>query len=569
MYHQLGIFCPPDRAIQAQETAKAIWRARGLPLALELLWKPADVYRVIEFLAHPYGPFRRKARRVLARAYSRQPGFGGDAWAAAKATVSGFDDGPQLLAQVAFWFEGDRWPRDEGAPLAEVHERATRVARSLRVLMGLPRDDLRAVAGAIKQVDAFIEALEELNLQGAERLKRRQVEQLLKQSSVAGAGNPYAEPEVGCRRSATLPALAGLDPTTEVTWLMPSRPYLPLPHPWSAAEVEALGRSGVQLADVAAELRALATDWLRPLLAARERFVLVLPPRSEEEHPFWLLLRRLAPQLPLRSLEHDLALGNRAVTVPYKPLPGLQRHLSVPSSMASRRQRQAYTSLATLFDNPAISVLEDAAALRDADLLEVEQENRLLGTLAHRLVEKIFAEPGVLAWDAGQVRAWFEVNADGLIEAEGAPLVMLGFSVTLHRFKDIVRESAVVLLRHLRAAGVVGVRTEATFDGTLFGGVPVSGKVDLLAELPGSLFAVLDLKWSGRDRLRESLTTGTFLQVAIYAELVEQNLRSAPVELGYFIFDSQALLVTTSSVFPDAEVCTPPAGASVRRASEP
>jgi len=38
MYHQLGIFCPPDRAIQAQETAKAIWRARGFELN-------ADVYK--------------------------------------------------------------------------------------------------------------------------------------------------------------------------------------------------------------------------------------------------------------------------------------------------------------------------------------------------------------------------------------------------------------------------------------------------------------------------------------------------------------------------------------------
>jgi conjugal transfer ATP-binding protein TraC len=37
MYHQLALFVPPDRAIQAQETAKAIWRARGFELN-------ADVY---------------------------------------------------------------------------------------------------------------------------------------------------------------------------------------------------------------------------------------------------------------------------------------------------------------------------------------------------------------------------------------------------------------------------------------------------------------------------------------------------------------------------------------------
>ena len=38
MYHQLGIFCPPERSVPAQETAKAIWRARGFELN-------ADVYK--------------------------------------------------------------------------------------------------------------------------------------------------------------------------------------------------------------------------------------------------------------------------------------------------------------------------------------------------------------------------------------------------------------------------------------------------------------------------------------------------------------------------------------------
>lgn len=38
MYHQLGLFYDPDRSVQAQETAKAIWRARGFELN-------ADIYK--------------------------------------------------------------------------------------------------------------------------------------------------------------------------------------------------------------------------------------------------------------------------------------------------------------------------------------------------------------------------------------------------------------------------------------------------------------------------------------------------------------------------------------------
>jgi hypothetical protein len=535
-----------------------------LPLALELLWKPVDVHRVLEFLTHPYGPFRRKARWMLARTYAAQPGYGGEGWAAAKQSISELDGGDQLVAHVEFWFEGQHWWRDEGAPLASVEQRVDRVIGSMRVLMGTPRDDVLAVAGGIKQAEAFLDALAELKTQGIERLTPRHVDQLLDQATIAGASNPYAEPEVGCRRSAAKSALAMLEPAKEVVWWMPSKPVLPHPHPWSRAEVGALWAAGTELRDTAAELRALAKDWLRPLLAAQERFVLVLPPASEEEHPIWLLVSRLLPNLNVRHIEQDLAASATAAVVPDKPLPTLKRRFDVPSDMSSRRERQSFTSLADLLDNPAVSVLKDAAGLRSATLMAVENERRLLGTLAHRLVEVLFAIPGVLQWDAATVRAWFDKHADALIEAEGAPLLMLGFGVVLHRFKSTVREGIVALVTHIQAAGVVSVRTEVSLEGTLFG-VRVTGEVDLLAELPGSQYAVLDLKWSGANHYREKLETGTHLQLAIYASLIEQNLAKAPVELAFFIFDSRALLATSSRYFPNAQACTLPPEGSVAK----
>jgi len=535
---------------------------QALPLALELLWKPVDVHRVLEFLVHPYGPFKRQARRILARAYARQPGQGGDGWQAAKAAIKGLEGGDELIAQVEFWFEGQHWPREEGAPLAAVEARVDMVVASLRTFMAAPRDDVGAVAGGIRQGQAFLDALAELKAQGLERLTPRHVEQLLAQSTVAGASNPYAEPEVGCRRSATSATLAALEPAREVVWWMPSKPVLPHPHPWSLAELAALKERGAELRDMGAELTALAKDWLRPLMTARERFVLVLPPVAEEEHPIWLLVRRLLPDLPIRHIEAELSASEYAAVVADQPLPALNRHMHVPSDMTSARERQSFTSLTDLFDNPAVSVLKDAANLRGATLMAVEDERRLLGTLAHRLVEKLFQVPGVLAWTADEVRGWFEAYGDSLIEAEGAPLLMLGFSIALHRFKGTVREATVTLVAHLQSAGAVNVRPEVPYEGMLFG-IPVVGKVDLLVELPGTRYAVLDLKWSGLARYRERLLTGTHLQLAIYASLVEQNVGPAPVEFAFFVFDSRALLATSDAVFPRAVVCTPPADATL------
>jgi PD-(D/E)XK nuclease superfamily len=535
---------------------------QALPLALELLWSPADVHRVLEFLVHPYGPFKRQARRVLARAYAKQPGYGGDGWQAAKAEVRAMEGGHDLIAEVQFWFEGPHWSREDGAPLAEVEARVDRVVSALRAFMAKPRDDLAAVGGGIRQGQAYLDALSELKAQGLERLTPRHVEQLLAQSTTAGSSNPYSEPEAGCRRSATVAAVSALEPAKEIVWWMPSKPALPHPHKWSSSEIEALKARGAELRDMAVELTAVAKDWLRPLLAAQDRFILVLPPAPEEEHPIWLLLRRLMPNLLVRHIESELAESEHTEVVVDGRLPALSRYMHVPSDMTSVRESQSFTSLADLFDNPAVSVLKDAASLRGITLMTVEDERRLLGTLAHRLVENLFKIPGVLTWGADEVRGWLDAHVDALIEAEGAPLLMLGFSIALHRFKGAVREATVALVIHLQAAGAVSVRPEVPYEGTLFG-TPVVGKVDLLVELPGPRLTVIDLKWSGQSRYRDRLLTGTHLQLAIYAALVEQNEARAPVDLAFFVFDARALLATSNAVFPNAVVCAPPVESTV------
>lgn len=531
---------------------------QALPLALELLWTPVDVYRVLEFLVHPYGPIKRRARRQLARAYATQPGYGSAGWQDAKAAIGAMENGTELIAEVDFWFEGPHWLREEGAPLPAVEARVERVVAALRAFMAKPRDDQAAVGGGIRQGQAFLSALAELKAQGLERLTPRHVEQLLAQSTTAASGNPYSEPEVGCRRSATVAGIAALEPASEVVWWMPSKPTLPHPLRWSLSEIEALKARGAELRDLAFELKALASDWLRPLLAAQDRFVLALPPAAEEEHPIWLLLQRLLPNHKVLHVESELAASKDTAVVSNKPLPALTRQMHIPTDMTSVRTHQSFSSLDELFDNPAVSVLKDAARLEGPTLLTVEDERRLLGTLAHRLVENLLKVPGALVWSADAIRGWLETHGQALVEAEGAPLLMLGFSITLHRFKGVVRDAMVALVAHLQAAGAVSVRPEVRFEGTLFG-MPVVGKVDLLVELPGSRFAVLDLKWSGQSRYKDRLLTGTHLQLAIYAALVEQNEGRAPDELAFFIFEDRALLATSNAVFPNAVVCAPPA----------
>ncbi|MGE0673261.1 MAG: hypothetical protein AB7O64_09410, partial [Methylibium sp.] len=285
---------------------------QALPLALELCWSPLDVKRLLDFLTHPVGPFSRSARSRLARAVAKQPGIGGDAWNAAKAKLNAGEDTQELADDIAFWLESDRWSRTDGAPVDALIARVDRMKESMRRRLSGEPTDVATFSPAHRQCAAVVDALAELAKQGLTTVMPRQVEQLVAHATPAGATNPTAVAHVGCMRSARTPA-ACIEAADEVVWWMPSTPALPSPLPWSAAEVAALTQLGVQLRDPSRELVSLAAQWLRPLLAARKRFVLVCPPPGAEVHPIRQLLKRLLPAIETSAIDLDVAIGSTLV----------------------------------------------------------------------------------------------------------------------------------------------------------------------------------------------------------------------------------------------------------------
>lgn len=529
-----------------------------LGLAIETCWAPVDITHIVEFLVHPFRPLDSSASRALAEALTEQPGIGGDAWAAAKAAIADTEKGVRILEDVAFWLEGGGWSRDTGAPLASLAARAERIYDIL-TRYAVSASEETGISLALHQCKAVLAGLAEFQRQGLSHLGQRQVEQLIAESTPGGATNPHATSQAGCLKSAVTAAVCGIESADEVVWWMPSTPALPHPHPWSQAEVAALTALGVELRDPAAELDAMQKQWLRPILTATKRFVLVLPPPGREEHPFWQLVQQLVPAMKVQNLELQLAELSRLApeTVPM-PLTAANRFIELGRPIESRRSKQSFTNLNTVFHNPALAVLKDVANLRTGTLLTVPEGNRLLGTLAHRVMEKLFQQAGALAWTTAQANAWFDITVEPLLKAEGAPLLMPGASLKLHRFKDICRRAVATLLAHLQQAGATRVRTELELEGK-FSGLPFIAKLDLLLDLPGGRTALLDLKWSGVTRYRESLAKGRYLQLALYAGVVREHFISLPETVGYFVFDKAELLVATGAIFPGATVVTPAA----------
>lgn len=538
---------------------------QAVGLALEMCWAPVDVGRLIEFLSHPVGPFSRAARVSLGRAVAKQPGIGGEAWESAKASLTADEDGKALAEDIAFWLEGERWKRSTGAPVDALLARVDRLAAALRKRFTGDEAARAALAPAVEQCSAVRDGLQEFKRQGVASLTPRQVEQLIVHATPSGATNPGAPAQVGCIR-AEASAGACIEPADEVIWWMPATPRLPAPLPWTQAEVDALEALGVQLRRPMQELEALARQWLRPLCAARQRFVMVLPPPGAEVHPFRQLLMKLAPDLEKSCIDLDSQLGGGFVgslstELERLPLPATPECIELAKPLAIPVEGQSYTSLSELFNAPALYAVKRVARLRPTAVLEAEEDHRLLGTLGHRVFEKLFANEGSLGWTDDQALAWFRTNVDDLLAKEGALLLMHGAGISQQRFKAVCEGAICSMLSQLRAADAVRVRSELSLKGRL-GDVQVDGKTDLLIDLPESRTVTLDLKWSGGKYHAEALQKGQHLQLAIYASLYEQQTGVTPVAVGYFIFDSGTLFISAPNLLPHAQVRMPPPGAT-------
>ena len=555
-----GVNCGFERPSQLRPALQA------LPLSLELCWAPLDINRLLDFLTHPFGPFSRRARSALARAVAKQPGIGGEAWIAAKAKLATGEESQEVADEIAFWLESERWTRNDGVPVNALISRVQRLKEVMRRrLMGESADVVSFLA-AHRQCAAVHDALIELTDQGLATVLPRQIEQLVAHATSAGAINPASVSHVGCMRSASTPA-ACIEAADEVIWWMPSTPSLPSPLPWSPSEVEALAQLGVELRDPARELASLASQWLRPLLAARRRFVLVCPPPGAEVHPIRQLLKQLLPAIENAATDLDTAIGSTligttAAALAPQPLPTPPRHVQLPQPVQLADSGQSFTTLNELFNDPSLFVLKRVADLEPTSVLAVEEDNRLLGTLAHRVLEKLFAQADALTWSNPDAVAWFRSEADVLLQTEGAVLLMQGAGVSQQHFRKVCEGAICSLLDHLRSVGAAQVQTEVGFSGTL-GAIPLFGKIDLLITLSDARTVALDMKWRSDNYYAGLLRSGEHLQLALYSSLGEQTTGAAPTAVGYFILESGALYITVADIFPKAQIRRPPDGVTV------
>jgi hypothetical protein len=294
-------------------------------------------------------------------------------------------------------------------------------------------------------------------------------------------------------------------------------------------------------------LQQAASDWLRPILAAKDRLILLLPPADRESHPVWQMLEALLPKIPVQPVEAMLLNGTDSLdAVAHSPLPGIKRWWQLPvGTRLPAVAEYSFSQLEKQIFNPYHWLLSHAAKLRSGSLLSLADDFRLKGILAHSLVERLYEKSGGLSLSDAAFAAWFNPEFDRLIVEEGALYLMPGRRTDLENLRHALRRALIELRDVLNSAGVTLVEAERQFTGHFAGGA-LGGKSDLVLTGPNDSFAIIDLKWGGKSH-RPKLEKNQHLQLAIYAELLRQSTGRWPA-LAYFLF-SQANLVTRDDLW--------------------
>jgi len=527
-----------------------------LPMALALLWTPLDFNVLISFLSHPISPIRSYARRQLAGKLASKPGIGGAEWEVALAQIDEHyaEESSVVREQIKAWIDHPRFEQSTGVPLDEVMSRAGKLFDYFGARLGDKDEAKRASWHAgFSQVSAFRRSLEQLQQSGANIIRPRQLQKLLAQATARGTGNPKLVAEVGSLAVINDPA-ALIEPFEQVIWWQPIMPVIPKAYPWSISERRQLADAGVELPEVAETLENLAAEWLKPVLAADTRLVIVLPPKDAEVHPVWQMVSALVHGIPEQPIEQIFRGAGPEITdsvaVPHTPLPSLKRWWQLPPDTPSpRRQYDSFSSLESFLFNPYQWLLRYPAGLKSSNILSVSDGFLLDGQLAHALVERFFALPEPLKMSDAKVLAWFDVTFPQVIETEGAVLLMHGRRTDYEGLRYRLRRALMTLLAQLKAAGVANVQSELELKGHYPGG-EILGYADLVLTNRDGKRAIVDMKWGGAKKYAGKLAENTHLQLGIYAELLRQQTGAWP-DLGYYILAEAKLIAQHDEYFPD------------------
>ena len=383
--------------------------------------------------------------------------------------------------------------------------------------------------------------------------------------SIYKPGNYSAgEAEAGSRFVVSSPA-AFVDQPEAVVWVdcYNGTPKATVHRFLSTAEKEALEKHNLTIWSEEAQVKAQLYEQKMAILNCKSKFTLVVAEKDMGEklglHPVLIQLSAQFENLKtIESLNPDPE--GESFEVERKDLTSGQLMIDMgQQNLFTPRQKESYSSIYELIQNPLDYVLNHQAGLSHSSVLEMNAVNRTMGNVAHRFIQDLVDESdGNLTVMREVMSKEYPNRFNKAVLQKGAILLLDENKIVLSRFSEQVRQSVSNLLDIIEQNGLkifgCEVAKECMFEG-LF---EMEARMDMLLADKDGNYLIFDMKWSSGKTYNRLLEANRALQLEIYKAVLKKAEPAKQVSMvAYFILTNGTLLTTGNLTGKNVKVVTP------------
>lgn len=335
--------------------------------------------------------------------------------------------------------------------------------------------------------------------------------------------------------------------------------------PWSPDERDSLSRNGVRMPELdAGRLRQLGRDWRQALCKARSQFLIVLSRRVQDEPPqlggIWPELRSKCKELEQiccydAQRLYDLQQLGKHVLDGVVIEPRVRGDVPQPralwqpgSGRLQRRLTESSSSVKTLLKCPLAWSLKYIAELEPGELSRMDSNEIQEGNLAHAVCCEVLSSCG--HFDHFNPESIPEICTKQARIV--APDLIAKHPWRFGWIQRLVTQAIDALVQMIRRSRLRVVSCEQELWARLPDGQKIQGRLDLVLEDNLGQSVVIDLKWSRSEgKYREEIKGGYSVQLAFYNRLLQTNGR-LPVSAGFFLARQRKMLCNRADLLPGA-----------------
>ena len=553
----------PAMGILSQSAARPSLQV--LKLVSIFLWEPLDIAKVMEFLSLSIKPLQQDLSNKLASVLAESPGVGGDRW---RATLGQFfkeleDDEveKEVRFYYRFWFERRRRDNRRTVPTAEPIDLFNVLSRWARRLFDEQQGKNSALLVLSEQarrvaaiLDIFVEP--DISFLDLERVIRSVAEPMSVQARVAEVGHlPFVhQPSAIASRTERL-----------LWWNFTSAEPKQFFDNWYPDEIKYLSEKSIILQKNALKNKIQQWQFQQLILHTEQQIIFVIPEMINGEpslpHSLWVEIEFAAgknlphytfdiqePKDRLRLEKYfqqpDYQLINCKKDNSIEPFLEIQ-----PRAKFINEDKETLTSLESLLYFPHQWLFRYAAKLQKSPILNIVEEQRLFGNLAHHFLSLLFSYKNMPVTES-DIYEWINERKNSLLQCEAAVLLQYGMEPTQVNFLNRLKKAAWVLVNMIQSNGWQIVGTETDVVGS-FNQKSIGARLDLVLQRADE-FAIIDMKWGGRAYRSDLIKNEEDLQLLLYAELWKQNNICSSVHTAYFILKDAKMLARNKIAFRQA-----------------